>query len=540
MKSFLAAFLFFIVFHLDSLAQTVPIGMPVLDESLRILQLEGKLDSRYSLSSRPFFTDKYLTTDSILHLINPDTKIQTTRNTFWKTKGIFELLPVSIDNQYNSHHPYGWNTGGMIDAKGYQAKLSTGFYVAAGILSIQVKPELVYAQNPEFEYSAQYGAPTSGTYKKIFAGQSSLRLSTHGISLGVSTENMWWGPGSQNALIMSNNAPGFLHLTLNSTKPLKTAIGNFEFQLIGGKLTEDTTVLLQNKDLTTPYYAQNNYSGQPSIASEDHLSWKYINAITISYNPKWIKHLYLGFNRVGYVYHDSLEKYNGFIHNYLPVFAGLFRSSSTYAHGSQGLKQMVSVSARYLMPLSHAELYIEYGTDDNTFNLRDLLMSPNHAIAYTAGFKKLFQIRNNKWVHVESEFTQLAQSVDNSIRTSGYWYLYAGGYTNQGRIIGNGMGMGSNMQTLSVTFINGLEKAGFIFQRLVHDPNPDLGVIAPTGAFLRSLHWDDYSVGFTYRKQLHNVTVNALLQGIHSTNYAWIENKNVINFHGFISLLYYL
>ena len=47
---------------------------------------------------------------------------------------------------------------------------------------------------------------------------------------------MWWGPGTRNSLIMSNNAPGFLHFTLNTKKPIETFIGSFEGQIISGKL----------------------------------------------------------------------------------------------------------------------------------------------------------------------------------------------------------------------------------------------------------------------------------------------------------------
>ena len=36
-----------VLFSFRSLAQTVPVGLPVLDESLRKLQLEGKLDPKY-------------------------------------------------------------------------------------------------------------------------------------------------------------------------------------------------------------------------------------------------------------------------------------------------------------------------------------------------------------------------------------------------------------------------------------------------------------------------------------------------------------
>jgi hypothetical protein len=48
------------------------------------------------------------------------------------------LLPVSWTQQYNSHHPFGWNDGVMIPAKGYQTMISAGVYAKVGPLSVRV------------------------------------------------------------------------------------------------------------------------------------------------------------------------------------------------------------------------------------------------------------------------------------------------------------------------------------------------------------------------------------------------------------------
>ncbi len=531
MRLFLIVFILTFYSGMAAYAQTIPVGMPILDESLRTLQLQGKLDLKYSLSSRPFFTDKSLTTDSIYRLIDPNNNIKTVRKYFGNQKGVFELLPLTFESEFNSHHPYGWNHAGMIDAKGIQGFISTGFFASYGPLSVQFKPEAVYAANPNFEYSSQYGAPTKGAYHHVFAGQSSIRLNVNAISFGISSENMWWGPGIQNSLLMSNNAPGFLHLTLNTTRPIKTAIGNFEFQLIGGKLTEDTSVLLENKDLTTFYYAQNQYAGLPADPNLDSLNWRYINALTISYNPKWIKGLFLAFNRVAYIYHNYLGEHNGFIYNYLPVFTGLFRSNSSFSNGSPFLKQIISVNGRYVFQKAHAEIYAEYGWNDNTQNLRDFLMSPNHASAYTVGFKKMFPISNNKWIDFNTEITQLAQPNDYFIRTGGYWYLYQGGFTNQSRIIGTGIGMGNNIQTLTGIFNKGLNKSGIIFQRLIHDPIPEiLGI--------KVNKWEDISTGVFFEQKIMQIILKAEIQVVSSKNYAWKLNDNTINVYGLLNIIY--
>ena len=48
---------------------------------------------------------------------------------------------------------------------------------------------------------------------------------------------------------------------------------------------------------------------------------------------------------------------------------------------------MASMFFRYVMPESHAEVYGEYGFDDNRYDLEDMLVSPEHSRAYLIGFK---------------------------------------------------------------------------------------------------------------------------------------------------------
>ena len=65
-------------------------------------------------------------------------------------------------------------------------------------------------------------------------GQSSIRYDLGALTAGISTENMWWGPGIYNSMLMSNNAPGFLHYSINSNRPINTFAGSFQFQLQAG------------------------------------------------------------------------------------------------------------------------------------------------------------------------------------------------------------------------------------------------------------------------------------------------------------------
>src|SRR5690606_24736250 len=158
-------------------------------------------------------------------------------------------------NQINSTYPYGWNDGPIIPAKGIQTYLSAGLFARYNWFSVQLKPEVVFAQNGNYEgYRGPIG-PNKQWYDEIgnridmperlgtgsdyraFGGQSSVRLAVDPISLGISTENLWWGAGMQHPIYMSCSAQRLFHYTLNTSKPVGSYTGSFEGQVILGSLS---------------------------------------------------------------------------------------------------------------------------------------------------------------------------------------------------------------------------------------------------------------------------------------------------------------
>jgi len=283
-------------------AQSIPVLPLSLDDDIRTLQLQGKISPNYSLTIRPLYFTKKFTQDTFFALIASDKKtaLKEASHTFWGKFGKLSLLPTTVLTKYNSHHPYGWNDGAMIPAKGFQSIISTGVYAELGPLSIQLKPEILNASNQAYEITEAFGTLPTKKVKRFLPGQSSVRLNGGPVSLGLSSENLWWGPGQFSSLMMSNNAPGFLHLTFNSRKPLKTPIGFFEWQVISGKLEDDP-------DLDAPIEIRSLRSyrfvfGSNSIYQGD---WKYINAMTFSYQPSFLKGIYVGFSRQ----YSGLSKY---------------------------------------------------------------------------------------------------------------------------------------------------------------------------------------------------------------------------------------
>ena len=129
----------------------------------------------------------------------------------------------------------------MIPNKGYQHIISPGFFIRFGPLSIQIKPEHHFSENREFNgfLEGHYPVIWQKRYKlwnkidmperfgqkphnKLSLGQSSIRFNWKKLSLGISSENIWWGPSIRNSIMMSNNAAGFNHITFNTSEPINT------------------------------------------------------------------------------------------------------------------------------------------------------------------------------------------------------------------------------------------------------------------------------------------------------------------------------
>lgn len=510
-------------------AQNITVGsIDRIEDRLRNEQLLGRTDSLVSFTLRPLSQS----------LINGN-QFNSEMPKKWQIKA----LPLRLTQQYNTLAPMGWNDGAMIPAKGYQLLLSAGFYTSYGPLNIQLKPEYVYAANPNFQtfpltetnfVRSLHIADLNYTdlperfgdkyYQHLSWGQSSINVSIDKFSLGLSTENLWWGPGQRNSLIMSNNAPGFLHFSFNTRKPVSTVIGSFEGQLISGRLEAS------GFDSTPEQYILDGVDYKNPKKKD----WRYLSGFTINYQPKWIPGLFIGLNRVFQMYHEDMG--NSFT-DYFPVITP-FQKKNLDGEDAKRRDQLASLFVRWVLKESKAEVYFENGWNDHSSTIWDLFDSPEHSRAYLIGFSKIFILNSNKDNYLKFNFenTQMQQSADRIVRPAGPWYLHSQvlhGYTNQSQVIGAGVGPGGNSQTLDFSVWNKEKIIGVQLERYAH--NLDFYYDAYTEY---NHKWVDMNFNTYAYRRFGNLGIQAKLNTAWIRNYQWQLDDNKLNIQFQVTLEY--
>jgi hypothetical protein len=495
----------------------IPVGFTDIDEQIRNLQLLNKIPSDQSLTIRPYHTDTKFNYAKILSLIDSNIKYN---GLLYQSRGnSITLLPINLSQKLNTDHPYGWNDGAMSYSKGYQMQVSAGIFASFGNLKVQLRPEFVKTASGQYETNQSWGLVTNGL-SKILPGQSSIRYDLNKISLSASTQNLWWGPGISNSMLMSNNAPGFFHYSIASNRPLKTFLGNFQFQIISATLKQDSSQGYENRNLKKLNLQNRNRT---------------YNALTFTFQPVIMKNITFGLTRA----FQNLAENNisGFVPKYLPVLGSFFGSAY---NDTINRDQILSFNTRWVFPKNHAEVYFEFGYNDAKDNFRDLMLDMSHSSGYVFGFKKLAYLNNIDYLDFGAEVIRMAQTPSYLMRNAGNFYEHGSiteGYTHKNQILGAGSGFGNNMQTFNLSFNRGWNKYGLIFNHIVQNPT-QIVTYSIENLGLRTTKWEDFSYGIQSRYRYRNILISANLEYVNSKNYLWTNGTNRTNFYAFINTIF--
>ena len=183
--------------------------------------------------------------------------------------------------------------------------------------------------------------------------------------------------------------------------------------------------------------------------------------------------------------------------------------------------------------------------------MRDFLLQADHTRAYILGIRKLFELNraDKSYLSFNFEMTQLEQNMFDKLRASAYFYSHgqiSQGYTQQGQILGAGIGPGSNLQTATVTWGKGLKSLGIQLERNVH--NNDLFYAAFKD--IRA-HWVDINLAGLAQWDYKHFLLSSKLELIRSLNYEynfqtipadstqyWAPGTDTYNFQANLSISY--
>ncbi|MEX0883289.1 MAG: capsule assembly Wzi family protein [Cyclobacteriaceae bacterium] len=525
-----------------ALAQSVNLNLSIMEDYMRRQQLLGNLDAKSSFMIRPLYPGKAFGKSNGIDLDGTFTDDDLSSFSFrtMDKKGKFLLLPAIMKGQYNGEYAFGINDGPMIPNAGLQYVFSAGVYFEYGPLSIQIQPEVLHAANKDYQgFPIEHDGSTwleyyewlntsdiperfgTSSYSRLLMGQSSIRLNVRELSFGISTENLWWGPGRRASLLMSNNAPGFLHLTLNTRKPIETPIGSFEGQWIAGQLHSSGFLPPRTEfvHIGTPTYV-------PKREDED---WRYLSGLVLTYQPKWVPGLFLGFSSVSQMYHSEQHG----LPDYLPVFNGQKGPESITKPEVEKRNQLSAGYFRWMDPNGHFEFYGEYGSNGNSRTMYDFLINPDKNRAFTLGFSNLIPLkRENAFFQLGMEMTQTGQTIREVIQEKNSWYTHPHvrhGYTHKGQVMGFGYGPGSNVISLDVAWVENFNRIGFQLEYINH--NNDFYYKRFEVIKDWRVKYVDIVPSLLGEWRFNQLLVSTTLQFVNTLNYKWyLENHPELYF----------
>lgn len=379
----------------------------------------------------------------------------------------------------NTAIPFSVNDGPVWAGVGTSSRLLVGAQFAAGPLRLILAPEVVNAANDYFMLrdTLRFYAPPvpldrrAGGYafpwyaigpysidlptrfgdsaiRRVDVGQSTAMVEWRGVASGVSNESQWWGPGIRNALILSNNAPGFPHAFVRTSHPWKNRLGSIEARLLIGGLTE------------SHYFDTLKTNNVRSIS-----------AVAFSLRPNFQKNLVLGGARSVYGTTTGWDRVG---RNFLDAFSRIGRPNNRTLGDSTlkpgGRDQIFSLFARWVFPGDGFEAYTEWARLEFPYSLRDALTAPNHSQGYTLGLqfaRPAFSSQGR--FRFQAEATSVEQSATWRDRPQGSFYTsrkVIQGYTQMGQPLGAAIGPGASGQWLAMDFIDSFWSFGITAGRI--------------------------------------------------------------------------
>jgi len=380
----------------------------------------------------------------------------------WEGGSSLAAVAPELRTTWNSKIPYTVNDGAMWAGRGASTLVMAGAVLQAGPLRLVVAPELAWSQNrgfddlmpaawdtlphPPFQAPWQTGRDAldlpgrfgAGSVQRIYPGQSSLTLRAGAVAVGAATESQWWGPGTRNAIVFTNQAAGVPHLFLRTARPLTTPLGPVEAKWVAGALRASA------------------WTGAPRGEG-----WRSLSAAALVLRPA-AGGLSVGVARAVYAPSDGA---GGALTQGADAFTRWAGAGDTL--NAHPFEQITSLFARMVFPSEGAELYAEWARYRLPGSLREFLERPEHTQGYVLGAQWLRPAGAGA-VRLQTELTYLERDPTYLSTSLGSWYASAAvpqGYTNDGQVVGASVGPGGSGQWLAADWLRGPGRVGLFVGR---------------------------------------------------------------------------
>lgn len=361
------------------------------------------------------------------------------------------LLPLRLTTVLATGYPGGRNDGLLWEGRGVNAMVSGGFAFRWRFLSGALAPEVAASANEPFETvpvgagAHRFSNPFHGTqldlpqrfgadpFAEASLGQSFLRADLAGVGLGVSTENLWFGPGQRNALVMSSAGPGFPHVFVGTSRPADVWIGDAEALVFWGRLSRSDDFPDRGRPL--------------------------VSGVVLDLSPRFAPTLTLGVARVFIQTWDLSAR---------TLLAGFQRPTKEGLEDRPEDNQLATLFARWVFPASGFEVYGEWGREDHELDFDDTVREPDHSQGYLVGLSKVWRA-GARWVRLQAELTALQEQRPlANARGVPVWYTHGENlsWTHRGQLLGAWIGPGADAQTLAVDVYGARGRLGAFVERV--------------------------------------------------------------------------
>ncbi len=450
-------------------------------------------------------------------------------------KGALNVLPIYLNTLYNTRYAKSINDGPAWGGRGLNTTFGFGFSGTIGRLTYVINPIVHYSENrafytggnlntrPEYQNPYTTGIDLVSRYGDdplyIFSlGQSELNMNLNRFEVALSSQNMRWGPALYNPIIMSTNAPGFPHLRIGTSKPLKSKVGDFEVNIFWGLLRES-----------------DYFNNDPDD------DWRYFTGLSLGYQPSFFEGLSVGFNRVFYAQNRYLS--NAFKTGSVVLFKGFFddkrRNQPDGSFVNDIYDQIISGSMKWETSAKDLSFYLELFRGDYAGGIVQLLEQPETNAGYMIGMNKKFEMSKKRYMLVTIEHSELATWETNISNPGSLYthYINKQGYTNNGQVIGASIGPGSQGDMITISYGWDIYQLMIEYQRSRYNDDYFYSHFTdPTEATPQDI---EHQVGLKFSGSFAKISYTISSSYANRDNYLFDDDTVLHNVHSYLTLRYH-